>query len=577
MMRKRCSRITLTNREVIKMQSQPQATQKVFLSGVLLLTLSTILVKLIGFIYKIPMLSYLGSEGMGYFHSAYEIYAICCIVATAGLPIALSVLISTSLAENNNREAERIWHTALTLFVIIGFLGSAFLWILAQPICKWIQNEKALGCMIAISPTLFFVCLSSAIRGYFQGHQRMFETAFSQLLEALGKLIFGLLFVRFALAKGAGVAEIAAAAGWGVTAGTILSTLYLAIEKIRFRTKLCNTNEKTKNSHSRYVEKRLLHIALPITLGAFLISMTKVVDMSLILRRLQAIGYTASEANAVYGSYTTLAISVFALLPTLLNSIALPLVPILSSAIASHDSQTQQKMIELSYRINSLIALPASVGIVLFAHPILSLLFANQEAAVSTAAPLLSALGISIFLSCMVTATNSILHAYREVKKPIYATLLGLLTKGVTAYILIGIPAVGILGAPISSFLCNSVIVLLNMHYVDTLCHNINIKSLFVFPTLLSLAVVGISYGEYLLLCLGLGQNATTTLIPVATAIVLYVLIGCLLGMITQEDILALPCGNKICQLLERLRILSKNELKKTSKNTCRSFHNMIK
>ena len=546
------------------MHNQPNATKKVFFSGVLLLTLSTILVKLVGLIYKIPMLSYLGSEGMGYFHSAYEIYAIFCIIATAGLPVALSVLISAALAEEKEEDAERIWQVSLRLFVIIGILGSLLMWVLADPICRFIKSQDALGCIISIAPTLFFVCVSSAIRGYFQGHQKMLPTAISQLWEAVGKLVFGLLFAHIALKRGASVPELAAAAGWGVTAGTVLSTIYLGIEKARFRKNLCQNREVGHPNYIPAIKKKLLKIALPITLGSFLISLTKLVDMSMILRRLQSIGYTASEANETYGSYTTLAISVFALLPTLLNSIALPLVPILSSAIAGGDRAVEHKMIELSYRINALIGIPSAVGITLFAKPILSLLFANQSDAVETAAPLLSVLGISVFLSCMITATNSVLHAYREVKKPIYSTLLGVLVKGISAYFLIGIPTIGILGAPISSFFCNAVIVVLNMHFVSRFCNSIEIKSLFVFPTLLSVITVGIAYGEYLLLCYRFGQSALNTLFPIATAALLYLVLGCLLGLITEEDLMALPMGKKICSFLSKIRLLSKKEFEKT-------------
>ena len=219
------------------MELQKSNTKKVFFSGVLLLSVSTVLVKIIGLIYKIPMLSYLGSEGMGYFHSAYEIYAVFCIIATAGLPVALSVLISSALAEKKDREVERIWQVSLMLFVIIGLMGSLLMWGLARPICRLIKSQNALGCIISIAPTLFFVCVSSAIRGYFQGYQKMLPTAVSQLIEALGKLIFGLVFAHIALKNGASVPIIAAAAGWGVTAGTVISTLYLTFEKVRFQKK----------------------------------------------------------------------------------------------------------------------------------------------------------------------------------------------------------------------------------------------------------------------------------------------------------------------------------------------------
>jgi stage V sporulation protein B len=313
------------------------------------------------------------------------------------------------------------------------------------------------------------------------------------------------------------------------------------------------------------------------TLGASAVSVTKLIDMTMILRQLQSIGYSEIAANDAYGSYTTLALSVFGLLPTLVNSIALPLVPMLSSAIAKGDREKQAQMIRSSYRLTALLAIPAALGISAFARPVLLLLFRDELHAIDIAAPLLSMLGVSVFLSCMITATNSVLHAYREVKKPIYSTLAGVLVKGITAYLLIGIPAIGVWGAPISSFFCNAVIVLMNMHFVGKFCDAVDVKSLFVYPTLLSFLTVGISYGEHLMLLYRFGENALTTLVPMATAVLLYLVLGCLFGLISDEDIFALPMGKKICALLSKLHLLSKKELKKTEKKTCRSTNNMVK
>ena len=144
-----------------------------------------------------------------------------------------------------------------------------------------------------------------------------------------------------------------------------------------------------------------------------------------------------------------------------------------------------------------------------------------------------------------------------------------------------GIPikryAVGVLGAPISSFFCNAVIVVMNMHFVSKFCNVAGIKSLFVYPTVLSVICVGISYGEHLILSNRFGENALTTLVPMATAALLCLVLGCLCGLICEEDLLALPMGKKICSLLSKLHLLSKKEFEKTEKRTCTSANNMIK
>lgn len=542
------------------MKEAQNHTKKVFFSGVLLLSLSTVLVKIIGLIYKIPMLSYLGSEGMGYFNSAYEIYALFCIIATAGLPVALSVLISSALAKGEREACIRIWRSSLLVFLLIGTVGSGVMCLFARQFCTWIKSESAYLCILSISPTVFFICVSSAVRGFFQGHQKMLPTAVSQIIEAVGKLVFGLLLAHLALERGESTEKIAAAAGWGLTISTALSTAYLLVEKwrwnVREKESRIKKSEKGESQAYRQTWRSLAKLAVPMTLGASLVSFTKLADMTMILRRLQSIGYSEVGANEAFGSYTTLALSVFTLLPTLLNSIALPLVPLLSAAIASGDREKEGQMIETSYRLTAFFAIPASLGISAFARPVLRLLFSNEPEAVETAAPLLSLLGASVFLSCMITATNSVLHAYKEVNRPIVSMLVGAGVKIVSAYFLIGNPSVALLGAPISTFLCNAAVVLLNFYFTSSLGAEVRVSDLFLRPLFIAGAGVGISFGVYTWLERCFGESSLHTLSCILLAIVLYCLLGLLFGAFKREDIAALPLGGRLCSVLEKCKLI---------------------
>ena len=529
-------------------------TKKTFLSGVLLLTVSTVLVKIVGLIYKIPMLSYLGSEGMGYFNSAYEIYALFSVISTAGLPVALSVLIAGARARGEDASIPRIYRAAFGVFLAIGTVGSGLMLLFAGRFCGWIRSEGAYLSILAISPTVLLVCVSSALRGYFQGYQRMLPTALSQLIEALGKLVLGLALARFALTRGYDTPTVSAFAGVGLTLGTALSTLYLMLEKLRQGAPtvrgmpiLCSY---------RTVWRGLGRLAIPMTLGASLVSMTKLIDMTMILRRLQSIGYTEATANEAYGSYTTLALSVFGLIPTLVNAVALPLVPMLSSAIAAGDRERQADMIRTSYRLTALFAIPSALGLSAYAEPILSLLFGSDAAAVATAAPLLSCLGVSVFLSCMITATNSVLHAYQAVNRPILALLLGAAVKIVSAYLLIGQEAIALLGAPISTFLCNTTVVVCNLLFASRLCEVSGLGAVFWKPTLSASVSVGVSYAAYLLLRTSLGASQLPTLLALLCAVALYFALSLVWGVFSEEDIAGLPCGERLILWMRRLRLL---------------------
>lgn len=515
--------------------------KRALMSGALMLATSTVLCKALGFAYKIPMLSYLGAEGMGYFHSAYELYALFCTISTAGLPVALSVLLSAALERGERERAEGIYRTAMGVFLAVGVLGSGAMAVLSPLFCRLIKSPSANGCILAISPTVLLVCVSSAIRGYFQGHGRMTQTAVSQLIEAVGKLAFGLLLADAAAERGCDVPTVAAMAGAGLTVGTLLSTLYLVAERARCRP---SKREYRQQGGARGSLGALGRLALPMTLGASAVSLTKLIDMTMILRRLQSIGYGEAAANAAYGSYTTLALSVYALVPTLLTSVALPLVPLLSAAIAAEDRERQASLIRSTYRLTAVIAMPASVGLAMLSQPILTLLFGNEPQAVETAAPLLSLLGASVFLSCMIGTTNSILHAYRAVTRPILSMLVGAAVKTATAYLLIGSPSVGLWGAPISTLLCNAAVVGMNLAFAARVCPADGMRGVFGKPLVASALSVGLCGVLYRGLVRSVGESRLLTVFTLAACVLVY---GCLclaLGIVRPEKKFSENCVN---------------------------------
>jgi len=548
------------------MGAQRSNVKKNFLSGVLLLSFSTLLVKIIGLIYKIPMLAYLGSEGMGYFNSAYEIYALFCVIATAGLPVALSVLISGAIARGEYHRVRHIYRAATTVFLWIGVLGTLIMLLFARRFCAMIKSENAYACILSIAPTVFFVCVSSALRGYFQGFQRMLPTAISQIIESVGKLVFGLLFAKWALNAGYSTATVAAFAGVGLSLGTAVAMLYLLLEKKRFsgkQPKEWGTLAADFSEKYRDIWKKLAKLAIPMTLGASLVSVTKLIDMTMILRRLQSIGYSEMSANEAYGSYTTLALSVYGLLPALVNAVALPLVPMLSAAIAAKDVEKQEQMVRTSYRLTAFFAIPASLGVAAFSGPILSLLFGSDPHAVALASPLLSYLGVSVFLSCMITATNSVLHAYQEVNRPIFSMLAGAVVKIISAYFLIGIPKLALAGAPISTFLCNSVVVLLNLYFSAKLCHITKLREILFKPLLASILSLGLATWSYWFFSTRLESESIVFLLALIIAVIAYVPLSCLFGVFGAEDLRLLPFGEKICGAFLRLKLIPKDSPQK--------------
>ncbi len=543
-----------------------------FTSGVLILTLSAVIVKIIGLVYKIPMLTLLGSEGMGYFNSAYEIYTLFGVVSTAGLPVAMSVLIARARCGGKLTE-KKIFSVAMTLFLILGFVGSLLMLFLAPVFSSALGSDKAVFCMIAISPTVFFICLASVYRGFFQGLGRMRETAISQVIEAALKLVLGLIFSYIALRCGYSAPTVAAFAVLGLVAGSAVSAVYLALSKRAHgkrnaaadgfggeislsvgadssgSAKALGGSDKTNlsgGSSRGRICRELLTIAIPITLSSAVISITKIIDMTVILRRMQDIGYASDEAFSAYGSYTTLALPLFSLAPALISSVALPLVPALASAVARGDKDGQVAVVFDAVKLTMIVSTPISLGLSLFSREILSLIFAGQESAVALSTPLLSILALSVPLACLITVESAILQAYSRAGLPIVAMLAGSAIKLLTAYFLIGDPVINIAGAPISTFLCDLVINAINWVFIGRLLPRGISFGVIARPFISAFISVGVSRLAYSALSARFGESGLLTLALIAFCAFIYLPLLFFTGAVKREDIAKMPIINKI-------------------------------
>ena len=521
--------------EIYKKQGlQKDKGRKGFYSGVLVLSLSAVTVKIIGLVFKIPMLRLLGSEGMGYFNFAYEIYALLCIISTSGLPVAMSVMISR---ENRENSAERIFKSAMRLFLILGAVGSAIMLAFSYPLACFFGNVKSFWAIVAIAPTLFFICVASAYRGYFQGQARMLPTAISQVIEALCKLVLGLLFASIALDAGLHSEIVAAFAVLGLLLGSAFSALYLFLLKGVKRTDIppafCD-NDKP-------IVRELLAMSVPITISAAVASITKMIDMTMILRRLQSIGYSGEDAFSVYGSYTTLCLPLFSLAPALVGSVAMPILPRLGRAIAEGDKEAEVKAVNDGISLTSIISMPISAGLALYSREILELIFKGESEAIMLCAPLLTCLALSVSLSSMITVTNASLQGYGHPGIPLISMGVGAAIKTVLAYFLIGNESINILGAPISTLACDLAINIVGLSFLCRyLPGKLNTGKIFIRPFVAAIISVGASRILYGYFAAKHGEGAMITLCAIVTAGAMYAVACLILRVINIKEIKAI-------------------------------------
>ena len=525
--------------------------QKKLMAGVIFLTLSAVAVKIIGLLYKIPLINIIGDDGMGYFNSAYTIYTLFHMLATAGLPVAVSILVAENLAQGKSGKSRRILRITLLLFLFIGLLGSGIMFFGSRGLASAIGNRPAQYAIALMAPVLFFVCMSSAMRGYFQGRQNMTPTAVSGVIEAGGKLVFGIAFAMWASSRGYHIAVVAAYTILGITISSAFGFLYLWVYGI-----ISNRREGrqptyviTDDSESnRSILRRLIKIAIPITLSASVLSLTNIIDLAIVMRRLQSIGYSETMANQLYGNYTGLAVPLFNLPPVLIYPIAFSIVPYISAALSRGDRNTTKNAISNAIKSAAMIGLPASIGLSILSLPILTLLFDDDSA--MAAAPLLAILGMAIFFISISAVTTAILQACGKEKLPIISIVAGAMVKLLSSYILIGTPGIGIVGTPVGTLLCYITTASLNMYFVIRHTKVMpDLRRAFVRP-LIAASVCGVAAYIANRVLIAIIRPSVAVLVAIAIAAVVYVGMLLVLKAVTQQD-LALLLGEKRAGKLE--------------------------
>ncbi len=520
--------------------------------GVCALTVSSLLTKVLGLLFKIPMNRLMGDTAMGYYNAAYSIFTFFYMLSTAGIPVALSILVARAAAEEGSAQVKRVFRTALCMLIGIGAAGSATFALFSDALAGGIGAPPAAWCIAVIAPTLFFICVASALRGYFQGLSYMVPTAVSQLIEAAGKVIIGIALGLYALRMGFSPAITAAYAVSGLTIGTALAMLYLVVTGCLYKTP--SIPDVAPPQSYRRILAAFAAIALPITLSSSVMSLTNMIDTALIQRLLQSAGMTQEAATAAYGNYTSLAVPLFNLPPVLVYPIAYAIVPAVTGFHAAGDGEKLRESVHSALKLAILIGLPCALGMSVFAEPILTVLYRADSATV--AAPLLTILAPSSFFVCLLAVTNSVLQSTGKAHLPLLSMAIGAGVKIAASVLLI--PRLGIAASPIGTFLCYAVVCVCNLIGVSAvLREKLPLAVLFAKPFLVSGIAVAAAYAVYTL-CAPRLPLVVSLGCAILTAIALYLPLLRCSGAVGEAEAQYLP------------RVIAKRLWKQKGKNHIR-------
>lgn len=536
-----------------------KSATNLFFSGVLILTLANVLVKSMGLVSKIVLNTIVGSAGAGYYSSAYEIYAFLYIIATSGLPVALSIMVSKCRAQGRLKEARKIYNVAMVMFLIIGSLFAFLMIAFSKNIANFISAPETAICIVAVAPTILFISLSSCLRGYFQGYQLMKPTGISQFLEALGKVGIGVACAIWARSRGYEDHEVAAFTILGVTAGVFLGMVFLFIKKLFFNDKshyeevVLEYEPKSKSTKSIF--KELLQIAIPITLSSCVLSLTIIIDTLMVQTRLLDFGMSEDLVRINYGDYTTLVVSLINLPTILIYPITNALVPLISGAIAKKNTQRVESMRALTIRVVNMISIPSALLLGVFSHGILKMMMFT-DGSVDRAAPWLSLGSASVVFLGLISVTNAFLNTAGKQKYPIISMLCGAGVKIIANYILLA--KIGIAGASISTVLCYLTAATLNIFFTVKFVGKLpSIQKIFGMPLLCGLVSTGLSAIIYLIFKTIIPEGIVTFISLVVLGIS-YIFFIIRTKTVTDEELKLLPFGEKIVSFLKKLRIFPK-------------------
>ena len=593
----------MAKREIPRSGGQKQNT---FFGGAAILAVGILVVKLIGMFYKIPLVNIIGQEGTADFNNAYNIYAVLLTISTAGLPVAVSKLVSEANALGKRNQVRRIFRLALAAFLILGVASFMVMYFKADWLAGLMNDSKAAQGIRTLAPAVICVGCLAAFRGYSQGHSNMAPTSVSQIIEALCKLVVGLGLAYWLISAGQPSHVAAAGAITGVTVGTVVALAYMLL------------NYTITKGHERLSDDvpdapgkimgDILRIAIPITLSSSMVGIVTVIDSSLVQGQLQRVllenpeswalyanfvdlsaleearnlflngpspldiapdpsmdnlmvhfyqGTPAaislhealeSASRAIYGNYSG-ALNIYNLPSSLMVAMTSSVIPAVSGALARKDRKGAANITSSALRISAMLAFPMGVGLFVLGTPIIKLLFTSLEP--DLAGPLLSTLGLATVFVCMMLVCNSILQANGFVNLPVVVMVLGGVVKIVSNYNMVAIPDIGIFGVPFGNVLCFGLCLILDLVIISRVLRGRpRYLSIFGKP-LAAAAVMGAgAWAVYGLLYKLLERNTIAVVGAIGVAVVIYVVLIVALKAIDREDLALMPKGEKIARLL---------------------------
>ena len=539
-----------------------------FLMQGMILAVAGIITRIIGIVYRIPVANILGTEGQGFYATAFSIYNIALLLTSYSLPLAVSKLISARVSKGERKNAMRIFKGALWFAFIVGSAVACIVFFFSDFIAKTIMSmAPSAYALRVLAPGLLIVAVMGVLRGFFQGMGTMMPTAISQILEQIVNAVVSIIGASYLLEMGKKAAEKAnndsvvyAYGAAGGTLGTVCGALFgllflLFVMKIYSPTikKQLKRDHSKKRESYREIYMILLMTIAPVILSTAIYNISETIDIGMFGSIMAAQGHSLKERSDLLGRFSSHYNVLINIPLAVANALGASLIPSLTAAVAVGNKKQIHSKIAMAIRFSMMIAIPSFVGFLVLANPILALLFNGN---IDISANMLRLGAITVVFYCMSTVTNAILQGLNKMTIPVKHGAISLGIHLVGLLIMLVIFKMGIYAVVASNIIFSLSMCILNARSLkhDAGYHQ-EVKNTFLIPSIASIVMGGAAFVIYFLCNLVISQNVAV-IIALIVAVLIYAVSLLKLGGLSSEEILALPKGSTLLSLFRKLHLV---------------------
>lgn len=508
-----------------------------FLKGTLILTVSSIVIKVIGSLNWIILSRVLGGEGIGLYQMGFPIYLMAITLSSAGIPVAISIITAEKLAQKDFLGAKRVFNVSLRLLFVTGLVFASALFFGAHWLIDnhWIRDSRAYYSIIALAPAVFFVTFLASFRGYLQGWQIMTPTAASEIVEQLMRVVTMIVFANMFMPHGLAYAAGGASMGAGVGAFCALLVLMWFYGRLKQKLKadLQQQNPLATRESARAIISRLLRLALPVSMSSLMLPVVANLDLLIVPQRLEAAGFHISQATEFFGYLTGMAVPLINLATIFTAAMTISLVPAISESRALNDVFGIRAKTRTAFRVALIITCPCFVGMYFLAEKIAALIYNAPGAADA-----IQTMSVGILLLGLHQISTGILQGLGRTSIPVINMILAAAVKVFLSWTLTAIPTLGIKGAAMATVVDFGLAAVLNMIFIYKYT-GFALSFSGVFKPAVSAAAMGAAV--YGVITLAVSWGAWAILAAIAVAVPVYGGVLLAVGGMGKDDLESLP------------------------------------